>query len=531
MDIPPIPVEAIKGWIRERANTIGWLGFDDCNNIIISKDEVASFLGWTKITGLSNAIVGEIREIQIYNKGDATESVIIITETHAYKYVPPTTITDITDVVFGANQERIFSGQLGDFFVFTNNTSHVKKFTGAAPIADLGGLAAINVTAAKTLCVCNQFILIGNLVIGGTRFNKTVAWCDRNAPETWVPSLSNMAGDLDLDEDSSELLALQPFGSLADVGGYKGKAIYILEYEGLPNVWGRRRFTAGRGIIAPDAILEHDGIHYFVGDDLDIYKFNGVSQPEALGNLRGIQKFLNMMTDQTKLNQVHAFYHDQDMIFSFPARSTNASFAPANRFAISYNPIEDKFARRDDIATAGSFYKQASATTVFDGLTQLMDDANGVPSDVYGIDGIPPYKTLIGDKDGNIYKYGIGGSLDGLDYESFIETGDENFKQLYLPLKYMGPALFQLQAIQIEANQLGVKYPCNVKVGTKESFNRNVTWLSPASFIPNSQNSAYVKPRAMGQSFRLRIGTSKKNQSWSFKSIAPEAELIGTTLR
>src|SRR3990167_1530373 len=94
------------GWIPLQ-NVVGWNVWTKCRNVRLFKGDQEKIRGWEKITP-TVAIAGEIRLIFYFLNSDGTkEHTYIITSTNAYRFTPPTTILDITDVAFGANTERI----------------------------------------------------------------------------------------------------------------------------------------------------------------------------------------------------------------------------------------------------------------------------------------------------------------------------------------------------------------------------------------------------------------------------------------
>jgi hypothetical protein len=300
----------------------------------------------------------------------------------------------------------------------------------------------------------------------------------------------------------------------------------------LPVVWSKRIITQERGLLTSDAIIDIDGIHYLIDDSLDIIKYDGRSF-YSLGYARGIQQYLLLNLDQTKISQVHT-YHDnirKEIIWSFPAR-TSTSFVPSKRFAIVYNYVEDRFMRRDDISTAGSKYKEALATEQIDNLgASSIDSYAGISVDLIGIKGIPRYKPIIGDSNGFIYNYNEGNSFDGLDIDGFVETGDEDFQRFFTKFPISLNTIKQLQLITFIFDSIGTDYDINFKVGKKDANNKNIIWKQNLSCKMNSSNSGVIKPRISGKLLRFRIGTSKAGQYWSFRGYSSDVQITGNYTR
>jgi len=519
-----------KGWINRTAHSIGLDAYSICNNIRTHHGVVERVRGWEEITGLDVSLSGEVRHFFAFKLKVGTETTLIITETNAYTWTPLTTTADITGTVWAANDERVNAGQLADIAIFTNNTRNVAKYTGSGNVADLSGLSAANYTLAKTLEVNNDHVIIGNIVVSSTRDDKRVAWSDRNLPEIWVATATNLAGDLNFDEDATAVLRVKKMGVFNVV--YKERSIWFLILVGLPFEYVKRLFTDAVGIIGADAIIEVNGIHYLVGHDLDIYRFDGVAL-QSLGEARGIKDYILAEADHNKLPEIHAGLDLElkEIYFTFDRKTTRTN-AFENKFDIVYNYEEDHFALRDSISSAKGIYTRPLVDGVIDDLDLFLDDYADVPVGLLGVEGIPRYNIVIGDVDGKLYKYNFSNDFAGSDIDGNFETGDEDYAQYFSRRKDRTRNMSkQMQGIRILGDRIGTTFTINFGIGVRDSLDKSVRFKGPFTYKQDGSNNGLIKTRASGVYHRIKVSTTKAAEWWRIKGFIPSIEIEGEVLR
>ena len=525
-DYIDIPIKSFrKGWIPNTPDNalVGIQAFSDCNNVRVQYGDVSKIHGWVK-TAVPQ-LFGEIRKFVIFNRGDATEKLTAITSRGVYEIVFPATAIDRTDATFSLNNESVDALQFADLLIIVNNHVTVKKWTGStSTITDLAGISAINLTAAKTIESNNEFVILGNCVVSGTRMNKTVFWCDRRAPETWLPNISNEAGDLDFLDSPGEIVRIKKMGELNIT--YKEDDIEFLIFVGLPFTYARKFFTGTIGLLAYNAVEENNNVHYLVGSDFDLYRFDGINLV-SLGSRNGIRDYIRSNIDMAKVKEVRVDYDPdyKEMRFIFPRKSP--THANNIRFEVVYNIEEQQFTRRDSITVAAGVYKETVSSQVADSFAGvIVDTTAGIPANLFGQHGIPKYKPIISDKDGFIYYYNQGNSFDtSLDFEAFIETGDEDFE--FLRRMNIAKKTKQVSEITYLSNDQGTFYNVEVKVGVRNALNKNLIYKGPYTYKQNTISSGKINPRATGVYHRYRFSTSKKNQYFSLLGFIIRLEIIG----
>jgi len=519
-----------KGWINRLEHAIGMDAFAVCSNVRVHHGLVEKIKGWEIIGSQDVVISGEIRHFFSFKLQNGTESTAIITETNIYSWTPLTTNADITGAAWAANNERVNAGQFGNLMLFTNNTRNIGKWSGSGNVADLSGLSGDSVTLAKTLEVNNEHVIIANVVISSTRDDKNLRWSDKNLPEIWTATASNLAGDLDFDEDPTAILRVKKMGVFNVV--YKERSIWFLILVGLPFEYVKRLFTDAIGIISADAVIEVNGIHYFVTHDLDIDKFDGINLI-SLAEKRGIKEYIIVEADHNKLGEIHGGLDLElkEIYFTFDRRNT-VTDAWKNKFDIVYNYEEDHFTIRDSISSAKGIYTRPLVDGTIDSLTLKIDDYADTKIGLLGVDGIPRFNVVMGDVDGKLYRYNFSGGFDGSDIDGFFESGDEDYGQFFRRRKIeIHTVSKQMQQIRVLADKLGTSYDVNFEVGVRDGLDKKINWGKIYTYKQDGSANGLVKTRAGGVYHRLRIGTTKKNQFWQIKGLIPRIGIGGRVLR
>lgn len=524
--------EFSRGWINRSQFNAGLGSFSRCNNARLHHGTVEKVQGWEEITGLSTALIGEIRHFLTVRFNDGTENTLIITETNVFSWQPLTTTANITGTAWAANNERVNSGQFGNLALFTNNTRNVAKWNGTGNVADLGGLSAINVTLAKTLEVNNDHVIIGNLVVSAVRDDKFLAWSDLNLPEIWVPASTNVAGDLHFDEDATAIVRVKKITEFNVV--YKERSIWFLLLVGLPFEYVKKLYTDAIGLISPEAIVEVNGVHYFVGHNLDIYKFDGINLI-SLADEKGIKDFILATADHNKLGEIHAGLDLElkEIYFTFDRSETQVD-AWKNKFDIVYNYEEDHFTLRDSISSAKGIYTRPLATPTIDSFTTtIIDEAGRTPIDLFGAEGVPRFNLVSGDANADIFRFNFGDSFDGAaEMDGFVELGDEDFSTFIRGRNSKtANQSKQLQMLRILAESFGGSHNVGFEDGVRDSLDRPLLWKGPFNYMQDGSNKGLIKTRTNAVYHRFRFRTKNKNEWWSISGFIARIELMGESFR
>jgi hypothetical protein len=98
-----------------------------------------------------------------------------------------------------------------------------------------------------------------------------VRWSDQENPLIWTPAATNQAGSLKLSHGSGIVTAIQ---SRQEVVIFTDSAVYSMQYQGPPAVWGSQLLGDNISIVGPNAVSLASGVVYWMGVD-KFYKYDG----------------------------------------------------------------------------------------------------------------------------------------------------------------------------------------------------------------------------------------------------------------
>lgn len=101
-----------------------------------------------------------------------------------------------------------------------------------------------------------------------------IRWSDQEDPYNWTPSTTNQAGFLRMSRGSEIVTALQ---SRQEVLVWTDAALYSLQYQGAPIVWGAQIVGENISIAGQNAVTYATGVSYWMGKD-KFYKYDGRTQ-------------------------------------------------------------------------------------------------------------------------------------------------------------------------------------------------------------------------------------------------------------
>jgi hypothetical protein len=150
---------------------------------------------------------------------------------------------------------------------------------GARGVNIAGMMGASDVpTAVSKLLVSDvsRFVLcFGSNPLGGSVLDPMlVRWSDQEDFLNWTPAITNQAGDLRLSTGSQIVTAVQ---TRQEILVFTDLALYSLQYQGPPFVWGAQTMADNISIIGPNAVAVANNTTYWMGDD-KFYVYNGRTQ-------------------------------------------------------------------------------------------------------------------------------------------------------------------------------------------------------------------------------------------------------------
>ncbi len=119
-----------------------------------------------------------------------------------------------------------------------------------------------------------RFILAcGCTSVGGTFDPLLIRWPDQTDITQWTPAVGNLAGSLELAQGSQVIAAKN---SKAGTLIWTDYALYLVQYTG--NIDGLYQATllgTGCGAVGPNAVLDHNGVAFWVSPDYQFYIYDG----------------------------------------------------------------------------------------------------------------------------------------------------------------------------------------------------------------------------------------------------------------
>jgi hypothetical protein len=144
-------------------------------------------------------------------------------------------------------------------------------------IAGIMGASDVPTAVSKLLVSdVSRFVLcFGSNPLGGSVLDPMlVRWSDQEDFLNWTPAITNQAGDLRLSTGSQIVTAVQ---TRQEILVFTDLALYSLQYQGPPFVWGAQTMADNISIIGPNAVAVANNTTYWMGDD-KFYVYNGRTQ-------------------------------------------------------------------------------------------------------------------------------------------------------------------------------------------------------------------------------------------------------------
>lgn len=151
--------------------------------------------------------------------------------------------------------------------VTENEAPQIKDLTTGSNFADLAG----SPPQARHIAVVRDFVVLGNLTEGGTRYANKVRWSGINNEETWTADPATQSDAQTLQGDGGFIQAI--------VGGeygviFQDNSIWRMTYVGPPVIFQFDEVETGRGTAAPRSVVSLGNNIYYLGKD-GFYRFDG----------------------------------------------------------------------------------------------------------------------------------------------------------------------------------------------------------------------------------------------------------------
>jgi len=328
---------------------------------------------------------------------DQSGNVIVSTTTKTYTYDGMTT-TDSTGsgwvTSLAGDHVRIvtFSQSGTDYAMLINQKNALREWSGSGNFAATAG----SPPNGNDLCVAGNRLVVAHPA--GLPYR--VRWSGFKDRTSW-PSTSFV----DLTDTPGAVIAVRPFGPNT-FGVYKDDAVYAATLQAAVEPFQFQFIARVPGPLSPAALVDALGVHYWIGEDYALYKFDG-SAPKLVST--GLAKTIAtniVFTDRVQMFGAPWFSQDErEVWFFYPT--------PSGKFnGVSYNIQTEALNHHTfaDTMTAAMDWRMLSANTI-DGLDSVSSTIDGLTAYSPTIDGLDgsggvTRSLLLGSSVGSVFNFG-----------------------------------------------------------------------------------------------------------------------------
>ena len=287
----------------------------DCNNVVFKNGIVQTRTGYVGYG--SGTIAGLFLQFFRYQKWNEQEFEMLATTTNVYYHNPSGTWTSIASSLSGDLDSRASMTHIENYLVFTNGEDAPSKWDGAT-------WSALNAAHSGDAIDWGDYrpliFLPFHFRLVGFNDNKV-------STGAGIRIMYSHAGNFDkIDGESysgyiemtqgmgAKIVGAAPIKNW--VGVYKDYCCALLSYIGGESTFAINVQIEGIGLAAKDAIANLGTSHMFLGSDLNIYRWNGGTELEPVGN--PIKELLKAEVTKSKINRSFAVVSiDQRQVIFF----------------------------------------------------------------------------------------------------------------------------------------------------------------------------------------------------------------------
>lgn len=255
--------------------------------------------GYTEFTTTPD---GEaVRLLWHYLKSDGTEELVRVGLTRAWRGFGGT-LAVIATGLSGAVTDVVTAAQFGDYLVWTDGKDRPMIWEGSGSARELRwnpNDASQKAPRAYVVRVHTQHLLLFNT----NEFGVATPWRTSFTAvgETPEDGVGGTAGDLDLRDEASELVAAEALGDAMIV--YKEDSIYRVQFVGGDDKYVRDMIPASDGAISARAVVRWGAYHYFMGAN-GIYRMGAIPDPVTDDET---WKFIRGQIDWSRRRLIYAY--------------------------------------------------------------------------------------------------------------------------------------------------------------------------------------------------------------------------------
>lgn len=323
-------------------------------------------------------------------------NLVFFTQQHQYWYDG----TSLSDITFGSwitsstdqlVRSLTFTQGGTDYLLAINQSNRLMEWSGSGTFMQTAGTPP----TGRDLFVCGNRLVI----VGPSALPYRVQWSEFKDRTVW--------GSLALTElrdTPGQVVGGAPF-SPNSAAIYKDDSVYLATVQAAIEPFQFQFIGLVPGPLSPAVIVNALGVHYWLGEDFSIYKFDG-SQPKLVSS--GLTKTIASKMNYSDRALSHGFasisQDFREVWFFYPNRGGTFN-------AISVNIITEAINHHTfgaHTVTAAADWRMGGATIDgLDAFSATIDGLDTVYTTIDGMDGASPVEPviLLGDSTGNVFMF------------------------------------------------------------------------------------------------------------------------------
>lgn len=348
--------------------------------------------------------------------------------------------------------------------------------------------------------ICNimishkQFLFALGVSDNGNYIPDSIRWSSvadiGGIPQTWdALDTTNVAGYTQLGGTGGEIIGALPLRDALVV--YRSSGISVIDYIGGQYIWRIRHLNSNIGLLAPDAVVDIRGTHFFLSDG-DVYKNDG-SSISSIATKRIKKRFRSI--DKDNYRKAYASHNPSDSEVLFIIPSSGSDYPD---IAFIYNYEYDSWYVRDMPpnvkvkygATISKPTNWDSLETTWDGWSNSWDSDTTTPFDSTLI-GLRP---IVGTEPAKII------SVSGI-----IGSNIEPFSSIIERTDLVLQTLDQATTIQRIYPHIQSANSVKIQIGSQQSPGGLISWKPAIEFNPNTQRKVDMRTTGILHAYRVIV--------------------------
>lgn len=388
----------------------------DGSNVLARNGVLIVRPGMSDITAApsANRVMGGID----YRDNTNTQRTVAATTAslHSYDGTNWSAITGATTPTGGEGAQwrfAVFPFSTTTRLIAVNDTDVPQVWTGSGNFADLGGSPPI----ARTATTAFQRVILGNVTVSGTRRGSSLWVSGFQDPTSWAA-----ANQVDLPDTGDVIVEVQSLNTQA-FAIYKDMSQWVGIGAGniFPFIFELRGQQPGP--VSPASVVRVEDAHYYVGNDGNVYKFDG-NRVEAIGS--HIRSLIYNDLDWGNKAQTHGVYDpaNREIWWFWPRYATLLSGGIVYR--LPYGDVPGAFSSlmRYGVTATASFPWEDRGGVTWNDLTAYTWDMASFATTYPTWQSFPVTRALsliVGGSDGSAWRFNQQGGDDGLAIDAVWE--------------------------------------------------------------------------------------------------------------